>query len=385
MRTILLPLLLAAAASAQQPVAPVQFEGRPGIRLSNDKLSATILSQGGPVVELLLPDDPEKLNPLWNPVRFAREAGQTERGQQGSSFGNFICVDGFGPVSKEEQAAGLSGHGEAHHINWENESHEKRGNTTTLKFSLRLPLVQEVFTRTLQLVDGENVMYIESELENLLGFDRPINWAEHATIGSPFLEPGKTVVDISAGPSRTRSHDSDPARIPYLLAPGQDFVWPMAPRPNGQLFDVRIAPLNPNSSGHTATLLDRSRRLVYVTALHPEKRLLIGYVFRREEYPWLQSWLNYPGEGRLARGMEFGTQPYDVPRRQTVTEGTMFGAPTYRWLPAKSKIGSRFLLFYTRTPEGMQGVDDVRLENGQLVIEDHASGKRLTLPASLPL
>ena len=46
------------------------------------------------------------------------------------------------------------------------------------------------------MVDGENIVYVESRLENLLGFDRPVNWAEHATIGSPFLESGATVVDV---------------------------------------------------------------------------------------------------------------------------------------------------------------------------------------------
>jgi hypothetical protein len=57
----------------------------------------------------------------------------------------------------------------------------------------------------------------------------------------------------------------------------------------------------------------------------------------------------------------------------------------YRWLPAKSKIGSRFLLFYVRTPEGMNKIDDVTLEGGQLTIEDRGAGKRITLAASLGL
>ena len=41
----------------------------------------------------------------------AREAG--EKNIFGSGAGHFVCVDGFGPVSAEEEAAGLPGHGEA--------------------------------------------------------------------------------------------------------------------------------------------------------------------------------------------------------------------------------------------------------------------------------
>jgi hypothetical protein len=42
-------------------------------------------------------------------------------------------------------------------------------------------------------------------------------------------------------------------------------------------------------------------------------------------------------------------------------------------------------MFYSPAPDGMKQVDDVRLENGKLTVEDHKSGKRLTLNASLPL
>ena len=63
----------------------------------------------------------------------------------------------------------------------------------------------------------------------------------------------------------------------------------------------------------------------------------------------------------------------------------MFDMPVSRWLPAKSKITSRFLFFYVTTPEGMTKVDDVRLEDGKIVVEDRGAGKRIVLAASLPL
>lgn len=62
----------------------------------------------------------------------------------------------------------------------------------------------------------------------------------------------------------------------------------------------------------------------------------------------------------------------------------MFDAPTFRWLPAKSTIRSRFLLFYARTGESFGKVTSVRLENGRIMIEDDAR-HRIELAASLPL
>ena len=61
----------------------------------------------------------------------------------------------------------------------------------------------------------------------------------------------------------------------------------------------------------------------------------------------------------------------------------MFGAPVFRWLPALTTIESRFLMFYTHTPEGMNEIDDVRLENGKITIEDRKAHKQVTLTASL--
>jgi hypothetical protein len=357
-----------------------EFEGREALLLANDRVELTMLARGGAFAHLVLRDDATRTNPLWEPIRMAREAGG--RSSFGTAMGHFVCVDGFGPVSAEEKAAGLPGHGEAHTLPWEVTASEKAAGVATIRLTVRLPILQEVFTRTLRLADGENVLYVDSELENLVGFDRPVCWAEHATIGSPFLEPGKTVVDISARRAKTREHPpSQP--LPLRLAPSVDFTWPIAPGIDGSRIDLRAPPPGPNSLDHTTSLMDPERSLEFVTALHPERRLLVGYMFKREEFPWLQTWEYYPPNLKMARGLEFGTMPFDVSRREAFDAHSLFGTPTYRWLPAKSKIRASFILFYAQVPEGMTRVDDVRLEGGALRIEDRGAGKQLRLPARL--
>jgi hypothetical protein len=59
----------------------------------------------------------------------------------------------------------------------------------------------------------------------------------------------------------------------------------------------------------------------------------------------------------------------------------MFGVPTYQWLPAKSTVEKRFVFFYAAAPEGMTKVSDVRVEKGQIVIED-GLGHRIDLRAA---
>jgi hypothetical protein len=375
-------LTLPALAQNAEFLRKATFEERPALILSNDKLALTILTTGGSLASLVLNDDPDKLSPFWNPVRMAREAGETP--SSGPAMGHFVCVDGFGPVSTEEKDAGLPGHGEAHTVPWKVKFSGRVANIATVAFQAELPIVHESFTRTFRLLDGENVIYVQSELQNNLGFDRPVNWAEHATIGSPFLEPENTVVDLSGQRGKTLKHPPKQP-LPLRLASFQDFEWPLAPDANGEKIDLRSVPAHPNSLDHITCLLDPSRPMAWVTAINTAKQLVIGYVFRREEYPWLQDWEFYPANLKMARGMEFSTQPFDVPRRVAIGTHSLFDAPTYRWLPAKSKIETRFLLFYAKTPEGFRKVDDVQLKDGKLIIEDSQNKKQITLEASLPL
>jgi hypothetical protein len=371
--------LMTAATTAQNKLV---WEDRPSLLLSNDKVALSVVVEGGAMAEIVLADDKEKINPLWNPYWIARQAGLNRP----TNFyrGHFVCVDGFGPASADERSAGLPMHGEAHALAWEMRSAGRQGTTTSASFAVTLPLVQETLTRTYHIVDGESMVWVDSELRNLLAFDRPVFWGEHATISAPFLEPGKVAVDMPASKSKTKAYQMQPNPTRQLQS-YVDFEWPMAPTIDKQLFDVRTAPMKPGTTDHTTALLDPSRRLVYVTALHLDRQLMIGWVFRREEYPWVQTWLSNPGPNRMTRGLEFATQPFDLTRADVLKNGPLFDTPVFRVLPAKGTITSSFLMFYTRVPAGFQKVDDVRLEGGKLIIEDRANRLSVTLAASRSL
>lgn len=354
------------AGIVQDPLDRGTLDGRPVVTLANDRLSLSLRAVGGAMVRLLMKDDASELNPF-------------------DGLGHFVCVDGFGPVSKEEEAAGLPGHGEAHRVPWDVVSSSKENGELTVQFTAALPLVQESFRRTLRMIDGESVVYIDSELESLLAFDRPINWGEHATISGAFLEQGKTTTDMSATRAMTRSYASEAVDPPdnHNLADFKEFIWPMAPTVNGAPVDMRVSPVISPVMDQTTSLMDPSRRLAYVTALQPGRQALLGYVFKREEYPWIQIWDSYPGGGRRSyRGMEFAVQPFDLPRRDVIQTNSMFETPTYRWLPATSKITSSFIMFYARSPDGFAQVDSVVLENGAITIEDRQHDKTIVLKAS---
>ena len=362
MRTLTVCLVLLPFCALAQVATDAQ--GRPVVSLSNEKIELTVLTKGGTISTVRLREGAEKMSPL-------------------AGMGHFLCLDGFGAPSAEELKSGMPFHGEASKQLWKTVDSQPSGSRRSVTLATSLPLVQENLTRRFEIVDGESVVYVESQLESPLGFDRPVSWAEHATLGPPFLEKGKVAVDMPGLQCRVRAEKPGP--IPGRLIYLRDFTWPLAPARDGGQLDLRLIPTDQNSLDLASCQMDPKRSLAFVTALQLEKRLLFGYVFRREEYPWVMSWMNYTGDQRAARGMEFSTQPFDVSHRETVEMNPMFGTPTFRWLPAKSTIRSRFLVFYTVAPEGMTRVDDITLSGGRLIIEDRKAGKRIELAASLPL
>ena len=83
-----------AASEARQTT----FEGQPAIALSNGKLEIVVTRLGSTLASIVMTNDPEKLNPLWDPARVAREQGR--QAAFTGSAGHFVCVDGFGPAAR---------------------------------------------------------------------------------------------------------------------------------------------------------------------------------------------------------------------------------------------------------------------------------------------
>ena len=353
-RTFVLTAGAAAAAAAAQSLNEV--------RLDNGHMRVTLLPSGARISSVVLADDKTGMNPLWDP------------GPKNNSpaLGHFPCLDGFGSPSPEERAAGFPGHGEAVRCAFEAQSQS----SDLLVLTGTLPLAQERVTRTFRLPKGSNALWVRTKVESLLSIDRPIAWAEHATIGSPFLEPRLTVVDVSGTRSQTRPYT---AKAQHRLASNREFTWPNAPLTDGSSVDIRAVPPSPDSGDHTTTVVTGD--WAFVSAIHTTKNLLVAWIWKAADFPWLQNWESYPNTGRLARGLEFSTQPFDLPRRQVVQMHRLLDTPTYRWLPAKSTIETEFAMVWTRVPEGFSQVARISSEGGRIALHD-ASGR--SVPISAP-
>jgi hypothetical protein len=336
-------------------MAELKYRGRRAVSLENEKVRVTLLAGGGHIAEITLKQ--KNVNPLWTPhwpsieprdfdpaVHTGYGAGAESRLLAGI-MGHNLCFDFFGPPSEEEAAAGLTVHGEASVVDWDVAA---EGNDT-LRARAELPLAGMRVERRLRLRDI--VLGIEETVENLTAVDRPVGWTQHVTLGPPFLAPGRTVFDAPA--TRSKVFEGDFAAGKGRLKIGAEFDWPFCPSIDGGTIDLRQTADVPVSAGYTAHLMDPARERAYFTAYNPDLDVHFGYSWRRADFPWLGIWEenhsreNPPWDGReLTRGMEFGVSPMPETRRQMIDRGSMFGAPAYRWIPARGRATVQYCAFF---------------------------------------
>ncbi|MBI5083584.1 MAG: hypothetical protein HZB13_03170 [Acidobacteria bacterium] len=317
------------------------YRNRSAFAVENEHLEIIVTREGGHIAAIR--DKATGVNPLWStpwqtmePSAYNREK-HPEYGDNAESkllsgiLGHNLCLDLFGGPSAEEAAAGMTVHGEGSVV-----AYDVLVSGDTLHQAATLPQPA-----------GKRRAEITETVENLSTWDRPVAWTQHVTLGPPFLEKGKTEFRASATKSKVVETDFTGGK--GYMKTGAEFNWPMVPCEDGSQVDLRVFIDKPVSGAFSTHLMDPSSEEAYFSAWSPTSKLMIAYVWKRSDFPWLGIWEeNYsrttpPWNGRtLTRGMEFGASPFAESRRQMIDRGGLFGVPGYRWIPARSKVTVRY-------------------------------------------
>jgi hypothetical protein len=115
-------------------------------------------------------------------------------------MGHLLCFPFYGPPSSDDEVrAGLGNHGEAPIVEWKKSNVEINTDGVAVRYYADLPKTQYRVERLVTLPRGLREVHVEEWVENLAGYDRPVNWMEHATFGPPFVEPGRRCWPIRRG------------------------------------------------------------------------------------------------------------------------------------------------------------------------------------------
>ena len=372
---------IASSASAHGQGGPVvhddrEFQGRRAWVVENGRLEVTLLRGGGHIAairlltgDLLTGNLGTSISPMYVPA--------TNRGY----VGHLVCFPSYGPPSPDERQAGLTGHGEAQTVEWrEMAPPAVSSDGVTFSYGAELPKTQYRIARTITLRTGEAVIDVAETIESLVDYDRPYNWNQHATFGAPFVTPGRLFLDMSAGAGVTdRQRTANGQWIG-----DREIAWPFAPRADGSTISLREFHASPGgqAGGQAYTAFRASGETAWFTLFNPDQRLLVGYVFAAADHPWIIDWQNRPradSPAGTARGIEFGTSPFDEGLRRSVERGQLLGTPSYRWIGGRGRVSTRYTIFLTEVASTFAGVDAVDVSPGGLSLRERGTGRSVAI------
>jgi hypothetical protein len=378
-----------------------KWNGREAYTLRNDLVQLVTLPGGGHIAEFqFLPETGlPVLNPFWVPPWKLIEPGKYRKEKHTSIYGTSnegkllsgiaghnICLDYFGPPSEEEAAQGLSTHGEAPSAKWLKTRLRATTQEVGLTLEVSLPAAGLHFSREIRMHRGETIAYITETVVNEKKADHFFHWTQHVTLGPPFLNPDTCRISLPGTRGKTSNGAYGEADF---LAPSRNFHWPFAPARNGGSVDLTRPLSQPGLGTLASVLLNPRRKVQYVAALNQTHRLLIGYCFLHADFPWVAIWEENnarsaaPWNGRAqTRGLEFGSTPFPITRREAFAVSPMFDTPTFSVVPAKGRRTVKYLAFLAQAPEGFGWVRDVSVARNEIQIQGAGRRSTLRLPAS---
>jgi hypothetical protein len=352
----MLVVLLAVSAGAQTVI-----NGRPSVVLDGQIAQVAVDLGGGSIVQFQFKD--QRLNPLtW----ISGEPGQAY------PMGHFLCLDRWGAPSDAESKNGMPFHGEASHVVWKL-VHDANRATGAIhaEMAATLPMAGFEIGRRLQLSEDAALLRVTESVTNHNKLGRVYNMVQHPSIAPPFLDE-TTVVDANA---RKGFMQSSPLPNPEEPA----VFWPQALK-DGQPVNLRRLVDDHEPEVVSFTIDDEYG---WVTASNAHRGLLIGYIWKTSDYPWLDVWRNAQNGKPAARGLEFGTTGLHQPVGMLVSKGKIFGRPIYAYLDAGETATRSYAAFLFRIPGDYRGVERITYEGGRLILHERGTGpeRDLTMAA----
>jgi hypothetical protein len=363
-----------------------QIRGRQGWMLENDRMEIFLMAGGGNIAGLRLKEK-IAVNPYWAPPWKSMEPWEyKEKDAKQYAIrllacisGHNLCLSGFGDPSVEEAKCGLTCHYEAPVARWSVIRKNVSARRLDFEYGCKLPVAQMSFTRLVSMKAGSNIVSIRETVENMSRRDLPFTMCQHVTFGPPFVEPGVTIFDAPA----TRGH-TFPTRFasPQRLKIDAEYRWPYGPGAGGRV-DLRFHGRE-RYGDYTANLMDLKKEHAWFSAVNPRLGLMVAYVWRRADFPWLGIWEENrarkasPWKGKTtARGMEFANSPFPLGLRKAVDLGKFHGQRTYAWLPARGNITIDYSILAGSVGRDCGGVKDILPDGGKFNVKLPGNSRRI--------
>jgi hypothetical protein len=326
--------------------------------LQADKVELVVAPAGGAVVAFRFRDGET------NPLNFEIPPPLPSRQKAVPLLrGHFLCLDRWGAPSTAEQAHGMPYHGEAAGALWKvDRAPQNLNGRVSAEMSCELPLAGMRVARRVVLDEAGSAALVTEQVTNTNKLGRIYNMVQHPSIAPPFLNDD-TLVDSNARAGFLQDR-------PIPTSRDATHRWPKL-EVGGTEIDLRHLRTEPGDlSDVSSFVFSDNETHGWVTASSPRHKLLLGYVWKTADYPWLNIW-RFRAQGKpAARGLEFGTTGYHQPFPVLVKQGPILDRPTYAHLDADETVGRSYLCFLARIPADFEGVGELRVDAGVLKMRE---------------
>lgn len=324
------------------------------LAINNETASLTADAFGGALIDFHLNES--EINPLS--FRFTEDQ-MPQNNKSGAPFqGHFLCLGRWGQPSVGEIKAGIPDHGHFANMMWSCDLPDQR----TLKMQAESQLEGLKVERTIQM-DKRLALYLVNEtVTNINPLGRLYNMVQHPTLAAPFLN-GKTKIQCNALKGFHYKHYHDPEKYASN--------WPFGVGENMAMTDLRHC--DNGSPSVFSFIVDEDSRFGWITAYSRDAQLLIGYLWLRDDYQWINLWKDWD-KGRIKYcGLEFGTTGVHQPFMEVLERGksTIFNHKTVHYIDAGQAVRRKYLSFLVETTGDLSEIESVYIHNGSLFIRQH--------------
>jgi hypothetical protein len=313
------------------------------IKIQNNKVLLKVNLLGGAYFDFHLKDLP--INPInW----------KNKDSSEPPFMGHFLCFDRWGPSSGGEKINGFQLHGEVNAEVWEflGTSMKKDG-STKYKMMCSLPMGGLELKRNIELSENEPVIFVTEEIFNKNKYGRMFNIVQHVTLAPPFLDKEIIFDNNSIKGFENKEDGSLNQEEPVIK-------WPEAFH-NGR--KVNLRQFNDDWPELSTFIFNKNEKYAWATASNPDKGIMLGYIWKIEDYPWINFWRSMDKGIPLAFGMEFGTTGLHEPFPVVAKKGKIFDCNIYDFIDANETIKKSFIAFLAKIPSDYKGVENIEIGN----------------------
>jgi hypothetical protein len=217
--------------------------------------------------------------------------------------------------------------------------------------SAKLPMAGLSVRRTIRLHPQNWLFTVQEDVRNERDLGRIFNMVQHATIAPPFLDEN-TIVSCNAVKGFAQG-----GMLPNPEEPITE--WPNALKKDGKIADLQHLTDNPEPNVVSYVI---DERYGWVTAANPKKGLLIGYLWRTRDYPWVSFWRDVHDGKPAARGLEFGSTGLHQPFPILVKKGKIMDRQLFEYIDAGQTITKRYTGFLMRIPADFHGISSASVD-----------------------